>query len=74
MKATVQLSLDLINLDEALRTAEMALRIGVDWLDVGTPLIIAEGMRGFASCTGDHIRNCEQTGDDDRCSRLRRSR
>ncbi len=46
MKATVQLSLDLIDLDEALRTAETALRAGVDWLEVGTPLIIAEGMRG----------------------------
>jgi 3-hexulose-6-phosphate synthase len=46
MKATVQLSLDLIDLSEALRTAEMAIRAGVDWLEVGTPLIIAEGMRG----------------------------
>jgi 3-hexulose-6-phosphate synthase len=46
MKATVQLSLDLIDLQEALRTADIALRAGVDWLEVGTPLIIAEGMRG----------------------------
>jgi 3-hexulose-6-phosphate synthase len=46
MKATVQLSLDLIDLDEAVRTADMAIRGGVDWLEVGTPLIIAEGMRG----------------------------
>lgn len=46
MKATVQLSLDLIDLGEALRTADVALRAGVDWLEVGTPLIIAEGMRG----------------------------
>ena len=46
MKATVQLSLDLIDLDEAIRTAETAVRAGVDWLEVGTPLIIAEGMRG----------------------------
>lgn len=46
MKATVQLSLDLIDLNEALQTAEMALRAGVDWLEVGTPLIIAEGMHG----------------------------
>lgn len=46
MKATVQLSLDLIDLHEALRTADVALRAGVDWLEVGTPLIIAEGMRG----------------------------
>ena len=46
MNATVQLSLDLIDLDEAIRTADMAIRAGVDWLEVGTPLIIAEGMRG----------------------------
>ncbi len=46
MKATVQLSLDLIELDEAIRTADIAIRAGVDWLEVGTPLIIAEGMRG----------------------------
>jgi 3-hexulose-6-phosphate synthase len=46
MKATVQLSLDLIDLDEALRTAAIAVRAGVDWLEVGTPLIIAEGMHG----------------------------
>ena len=46
MQATVQLSLDLIDLNEALATAATALRAGVDWLEVGTPLIIAEGMRG----------------------------
>lgn len=52
MKATVQLSLDLIDLDEALRTADMAIRAGVDWLEVGTPLIIAEGMRGVRELRG----------------------
>ena len=46
MKATVQISLDLIDLEEAVKTADMAFRSGVDWLEVGTPLIIAEGMRG----------------------------
>lgn len=45
MKAVVQLSLDLTDLNEALRTAELAINAGVDWLEVGTPLIIAEGMR-----------------------------
>ncbi|HZS57403.1 MAG TPA: orotidine 5'-phosphate decarboxylase / HUMPS family protein [Bryobacteraceae bacterium] len=43
MQATVQLSLDLISTEEALVTAEMALRAGVDWLEAGTPLILAEG-------------------------------
>jgi 3-hexulose-6-phosphate synthase len=46
MRPTVQLSLDLIDLNEAVRTAEMALRAGVDWLEAGTPLILAEGTRG----------------------------
>jgi 3-hexulose-6-phosphate synthase/6-phospho-3-hexuloisomerase len=46
MKTTVQLSLDLTDLNEAVKTAEIALRAGVDWLEVGTPLIIAEGMHG----------------------------
>lgn len=46
MKTVVQISLDLISVDEALETAAMALRAGVDWLEVGTPLIISEGMTG----------------------------
>jgi 3-hexulose-6-phosphate synthase/6-phospho-3-hexuloisomerase len=41
----VQISLDLTTIDEALETAEMALRAGVDWLEAGTPLILAEGLR-----------------------------
>jgi 3-hexulose-6-phosphate synthase len=45
MKATVQLSLDLIDLEEACRAAAMALRAGVDWLEAGTPLILADGAR-----------------------------
>lgn len=40
----VQLSLDLQSLDEALPTAEIAVRAGVDWLEVGTPLILGEGL------------------------------
>jgi len=46
MRATVQISMDVVSIDEALATAEMALRAGVDWLEAGTPLIIAEGMNG----------------------------
>ena len=38
---TVQISLDLTDLDEALETAALALRAGVDWLEAGTPLILA---------------------------------
>src|ERR1700685_3607657 len=44
MKTIVQISLDLTSIPEALETAHLALRAGVDWLEAGTPLIIAEGM------------------------------
>ena len=47
MKPIVQISLDLTNIDEALETAEMAMRAGVDWLEAGTPLILAEGLHGI---------------------------
>ena len=46
MKTIVQISLDLTSIPEALETAHLALRAGVDWLEAGTPLIIAEGMNG----------------------------
>src|SRR5205814_466532 len=41
----VQLSLDLISLDEALETASIGVAAGVDWLEAGTPLLLAEGLR-----------------------------
>src|SRR6476660_1136629 len=46
MKPIVQISLDLTNIDEALETAAIALRAGVDWLEAGTPFILAEGLHG----------------------------
>jgi 3-hexulose-6-phosphate synthase len=46
MQATVQISLDVLTIDEAVSTAQLAMRCGVDWLEAGTPLIIAEGMHG----------------------------
>src|SRR4028119_2374759 len=46
MKPIVQISLDLTSIDEALETAALALRAGVDWLEAGTPLILAEGLHG----------------------------
>lgn len=42
----VQVSLDLTTIDEAMETARIAVDAGVDWLEAGTPLIIAEGMHG----------------------------
>lgn len=46
MQPVVQISLDLTDIDEAVQTAAMALNAGVDWLEVGTPLILARGMHG----------------------------
>ena len=46
MKPVVQISLDLTDIDEALETAALAMRAGVDWLEAGTPLILAEGLHG----------------------------
>ena len=41
----VQVSLDLKNLDDALRMAAIAVEAGADWLEIGTPLAMAEGTR-----------------------------
>jgi len=46
MRPIVQISLDLTNIDEAIETAHLAMRAGVDWLEAGTPLILAEGLHG----------------------------
>lgn len=46
MRPIVQISLDLTNIDEALETAAMAMRARIDWLEAGTPLILAEGLHG----------------------------
>lgn len=54
MRTIVQLSLDLIDLNEALKTADLAVRAGVDWLEAGTPLILAAGARGVQELRGRH--------------------
>jgi 3-hexulose-6-phosphate synthase/6-phospho-3-hexuloisomerase len=41
----VQISLDLTSMAEALDTAEVAVSAGVDWLEAGTPLLLAHGLR-----------------------------
>jgi 3-hexulose-6-phosphate synthase len=40
----VQISLDLTSIEEALDHARKAVRAGIDWLEAGTPLILAEGL------------------------------
>ncbi len=56
MNTIVQISLDLTSIPEALETARMALRAGVDWLEAGTPLIIAEGMNGVRALRAEFPR------------------
>ena len=48
----VQISLDLTSLDEALDTAAIAVDAGVDWLEAGTPLLLAEGLRAVQGLRG----------------------
>jgi len=43
-KPIVQISLDLTSLSEALDTAAIAVEAGVDWLEAGTPLLLADGL------------------------------
>ncbi len=42
----IQISLDVTSVGEAMELAHAAVRAGVDWLEAGTPLILAEGLRG----------------------------
>lgn len=56
MKTTIQISLDLTTIPEALDTARLALRAGVDWLEAGPPLIIAEGMNGVRALRAEFPR------------------
>ena len=44
MQPIVQISLDLTDLKEAIETAHIAVEAGVDWLEAGTPLLLAEGL------------------------------
>ncbi len=54
VQPVVQISLDIVDVDEAIGTARMALRAGVDWLEVGTPLIIAAGMTAVRELRARH--------------------
>lgn len=44
MDALIQVSIDVIDLEEALALARASVAAGVDWLEVGTPLVMAEGL------------------------------
>jgi len=44
MPVTLQLALDFLDLERALRVAALAVGQGVDWIEAGTPLIKSEGL------------------------------
>lgn len=46
MRPIVQISLNLTSISEAIEMAYMAVGAGVDWLGLGTPLLLAEGLHG----------------------------
>lgn len=49
MKPVIQISLDLTNTEEALEMAEIAVDAGVDWIEAGTPLLLAEGLHAVTA-------------------------
>jgi 3-hexulose-6-phosphate synthase/6-phospho-3-hexuloisomerase len=48
----VQIALDYATIDEALAMARIGVEAGVDWLEIGTPLIVSQGL----SPIGDMVR------------------
>src|SRR2546423_15526886 len=50
----VQVSLDLTSIEEALHVAAIAVHAGADWLEAGTPLILAEGL-GAVPALADRV-------------------
>lgn len=45
----VQVAIDVLTIDEALRIAEAAVKAGVDWLEVGTPLVTFAGTQAIGA-------------------------
>lgn len=43
----VQVAIDVLTIDAALKIAEAAVKAGVDWLEAGTPLITFQGVRAI---------------------------
>lgn len=45
----IQVAIDVLDMDRALRVAEAAVRAGVDWLEAGTPLITFQGVKAIGA-------------------------
>lgn len=54
MDPKIQVSIDVTSIEEALELAEAAANAGVDWLEAGTPLILAEGLHCVEALRAAH--------------------
>ena len=45
----VQIALDVTSIDKAVRLGEIAVKVGADWLEAGTPLITFEGVEAIGA-------------------------
>ena len=45
----VQVAIDVLNIDAALKIAEAAVKAGVDWLEIGTPLVTFAGVSAIGA-------------------------
>ena len=45
----IQVAVDTRTISDGIKTAEKALRAGVDWLEVGTPLLLFEGVKAIGA-------------------------
>ena len=51
----IQIALDYPTIEEALAMAEIGIKAGVDWLEVGTPLIVAQGAGTIGNVPGQVV-------------------
>jgi 3-hexulose-6-phosphate synthase/6-phospho-3-hexuloisomerase len=58
VKPVVQLALDFLNADQALRAAEEAVPAGIAWLEAGTPLIKSAGLDVVRRLRAAHPKVC----------------
>ncbi len=49
MEPIIQISLDLTDISESIEIAEIAVDAGVDWIEAGTPLLLAEGLHAVTA-------------------------
>ncbi len=50
----IQIALDYATIEEALAMAQMGIQAGVDWLEIGTPLIVSQGVAPIGKMVRAH--------------------